>query len=188
MGPMRCTISAHFQSVALSPKRLAAWLWSAIVLSGNALGLLFGLIGIIENFGRRSPDWMQETQRRMLKGSLAAFIGMLLLGLVMAFGPAPTATGIAETPDVVVTIELKDMRFHPQQLELEKDQPAGLFLINRDDHAHSFDIDAFDVHVTVPARSSVVAFVQPSERGEFYLYCAVPGHESAGMVGSLTVN
>lgn len=171
----------------VEPQRLAAWLWSTIVLSGNILGLLFGLMGIVEHLGSRSPDWMQETQSRLLRGSLAAFTGVLLLGLVMSLGPDQGATGLAETPDVVVKIELENMRFHPQRLELEKDQPAGLFLINRDDYDHSLDIDAFDVHVTVPAKSSVVAFVQPAERGQFQIYCAVPGHESAGMVGSLTV-
>lgn len=171
----------------VEPQRLGAWLWSTVVLSGNVLGLLFGLISMVENFYHRLPAWMQEAPDRILKGSLAAFTGMLLLGVVMGLGPAPTGTELAETPDVVVKIELEDMRFHPQQLELEKDQPVGLFLINRDDFAHSLDIDAFDVHVTVPANSSVVTFVQPDERGQFQLYCAVPGHESAGMVGSLTV-
>lgn len=170
------------------PQRLGAWLWSAIILSANVLGLFFGLIRMVERFSSGLPVWLEEAQVRILKLSLAAFTGMLLLGLVMSLGPAPAATGLAQTPDVVVKIELEDMRFHPEQLELERDQPAGLFLINRDDFDHSLDIDALDVHVTVPARSSVVAFVQPDERGEFYIYCAVPGHESAGMVGSLIVN
>lgn len=170
------------------PQRLGAWLWSVIILSGNVLGLFFGLMSIVERFSSGLPVWLAEAQERILKLSLAAFTGMLLLGLVMSFGSAPAATDLAQTPDVVVKIELEDMRFDPEQLELEKDQPAGLFLINRDDFDHSLDIDALDVHVTVPAQSSVVAFVQPDERGEFYIYCAVPGHESAGMVGSLIVN
>ena len=77
------------------------------------------------------------------------------------------------------------MRFQPAHLELARDQRTALFLINRYDYQHSFDIDILNVHVTVPGQSSAITFVQPRESGQFHFYCGVAGHEVVGMVGSV---
>lgn len=172
--------------VLADPYHFGSWAQSLTILGGNVLGLIFGVIAVIEQLGRELPVWTQKMQGRTLKGSAAAFCGMLLLGFILSLGSAP-ATELSETPEAVIEIELQDMRFHPQQLQLEKDQPTALFLINRDDYQHAFDVDALDIHVTVPAHSSTIAFVQPTQSGQFPLYCGIPGHEAAGMVGSLTV-
>lgn len=168
------------------PHRLASWAWSLTVLSGNALGIVFGAVAIAERFWPALPARSRRMQGLLLKGSVAAVGGMLLLGLLLSLGAAPS-TDVAGAPDAVITVELKDMRFQPDHLELSKGERTALFLINRDGIQHTFDSDALDIHVTVPAQSSTVIFVERMESGEFDLYCAIAGHEVAGMAGSIAV-
>ena len=71
--------------------------------------------------------------------------------------------------------------------ELRRGETLGIVLINHDSFPHSFDIDALNVHVQMPAHSTSVAAVAPTASGPLEFYCAVPGHREAGMVGSITV-
>jgi uncharacterized cupredoxin-like copper-binding protein len=63
----------------------------------------------------------------------------------------------------------------------------GLFVEKRDSHAHSFDVDALNLHVQVPANSTVAFSIKPTGSGPLAFYCAIPGHREAGMAGTIDV-
>lgn len=86
-----------------------------------------------------------------------------------------------------VTIETEGMRFVKDEVRVKAGQPVALHVINRDGYAHAFDIDAFDIHTPLAAKTAFDATFTPTEPGRYRFYCGTPGHEAAGMVGVLVV-
>ena len=85
------------------------------------------------------------------------------------------------------------MAFEPSTLTARAGQPIQLALDNSSGKLqHDFDIDATDgvaqpVKVTAqPGQTATVTFTI-SKPGTYTFYCSQPGHESAGMKGTLTV-
>jgi hypothetical protein len=53
---------------------------------------------------------------------------------------------------------------------------------------HDFTVDELEVHVPVaPGETVEVTIPEDAAPGEYKFYCSVPGHEAAGMVGTLVV-
>jgi plastocyanin len=75
--------------------------------------------------------------------------------------------------------------FENDELEAEAGT-VTVFLDNRDYFWHTFTIRALGVDLAVPVEASGRAsFDAPP--GTYRFVCAIPGHEAAGMVGTLTV-
>ena len=103
---------------------------------------------------------------------------IILVCLLAACGtPAPTEA----------TITMKEMAFVQSEITLKAGQPVTLRLVNRDGYAHAFDIDAFDIHTSLAANESAGLSFTPEKPGRYPFYCSSPGHEMAGMVGTLIV-
>lgn len=90
-------------------------------------------------------------------------------------------------PDGRLLIETDAMRFVQSEVRVKAGQPVALRVVNRDDYAHAFDIDAFDIHAPLPAKATYDVTFTPTEPGRYRFYCGSPGHEAAGMVGVLVV-
>jgi plastocyanin len=176
--------SAPFRLEDLTePRLLGSWVWSLLILSGNLLGLFYGALAVGDAYGR---NWFQNYRNRILISTLAFFSGVLLLGIFLSF-TYPENQILAEVPDEVIWIDMLNMHFVPDHMELSSGLKTALYLVNKDDIPHSFDVDELGIHISVPPNSSTIALIQPTEIGEFYLYCDVPGHEAAGMIGTVTV-
>lgn len=170
----------------------AQWLNLSLTGMGGTLLFCFALLGILETLG-----WMKTAGLRTRDGGLT-WGGALLIGLVCAWsataalayavahGPASSST----FPDADHTwlLVARDLKFQPADFDVEVGRTTAVFVSNRDPVPHSFDIDALNVHVAVPPRSSVVAMVRPTISGRLPYYCAVPGHKGAGMAGILAAN
>jgi plastocyanin len=110
--------------------------------------------------------------------------GALVLGLVLVLGLALDRDDDQPEPgDLVVITD----RSAFQDGELEADAGAvSVFMDNRDYFWHTFTIRALGVDLAVPVEATGRAsFDAPP--GTYRFVCAVPGHETAGMVGTLTV-
>lgn len=80
--------------------------------------------------------------------------------------------------------------FNNGVIRVKAGELAALRLENGDGVGHSFDIDALDVHVVMPAHADNLAlFVAPTTPGEYRFYCAPHYHKSSGsgMHGTLIV-
>jgi nitrite reductase (NO-forming) len=64
---------------------------------------------------------------------------------------------------------------------------VALCLENRDTAPHSFNIDEFDVHISMQPGESSLALFTASTPGTYIFYCDVPGHRAAGMVSTQIV-
>jgi hypothetical protein len=67
-------------------------------------------------------------------------------------------------------------------------QVLGLFVVNKDDIGHTFDIDSLDIHVELPPNSTTAVAIKPTTPGSLEFFCRISGHREAGMVGTITVD
>jgi len=116
----------------------------------------------------------------------AAVAGAVATSLVAA-GVGAAGGGVAEAPTTTGVVTAENTKFVETSLPMKNGEVLGLFVINKDGFAHSFDIDALDVHVQLPANSTTAVAIKPTATGQLEFYCAVPGHKEAGMVGSIAV-
>ena len=103
---------------------------------------------------------------------------------------SPAAQGAAET----VTIESVDIDFIPEEVSIPADTEVTSELPNNGVTLHNFSldqknnenlpIDPISVDIAPGATEQVTVNLPP---GEYYFYCNVPGHEPAGMFGTLIV-
>jgi uncharacterized cupredoxin-like copper-binding protein len=77
--------------------------------------------------------------------------------------------------------------FDQTELQARVGETVALRLENNDTQTHSFDIDAFDVHVAMPTNMPALALFTPTAPGSYTFYCRIPGHTEAGMKGMLIV-
>lgn len=123
--------------------------------------------------------------------AVAAAIAGVLAGAVVTGYAAGTSGGgaaaVAAPPTTADTLVAAATRFQPSGYSIGADDVLGLFVENRDSFSHSFDIDALNLHVVLPASSTVVLTIDPVAAGALEFYCGVPGHREAGMVGTIEV-
>jgi nitrous oxide reductase len=114
---------------------------------------------------------------------VGAAVTSILAGLAstggVAITEAPTATGV---------LTAERTRFVETGLQMDNGEVLGLFVTNKDDIGHTFDIDSLDIHVELPANSTTAVAIGPTGPGSLQLYCSVPGHREAGMVATIDVN
>ena len=85
------------------------------------------------------------------------------------------------------TIKMEGMRFAPSEVQVKVGQPVTLRLVNKDGYAHALDLDEFDIHLPFAANEILEVAFTPDQPGSYPFYCGSPGHEAAGMVGTLIV-
>jgi plastocyanin len=106
---------------------------------------------------------------------------VLVLGL--AVGGRTSASSAPQTGSIAM--DTKDVRFSPDEIT----GAAGrieISLSNKDLFWHTFTIHALDVNVKIPSigtRNTVFR----ARAGTYKFVCAIPGHEQAGMKGTLIV-
>lgn len=86
-----------------------------------------------------------------------------------------------------VTLKLQGMQFSQSQIQVQVGQPVTLYIDNKDGFSHAFDLDEFDIHLSLAAEETAEITITPSQSGSFTFYCSSPGHRAAGMEGSFLV-
>lgn len=89
-------------------------------------------------------------------------------------------------PSNQATIQTNGMRFVGDKIHVLAGRPVTLHLVNGDGYAHAFDLDAFDIHLPMPAKNTIEISFTPTP-GTYQFYCGAPGHQAAGMTGTLIV-
>lgn len=90
-------------------------------------------------------------------------------------------------PSVELTLHALDIKFDVTTLKVKVKQPVKLTDINQGSIDHAFAIAGLvDEQKVKPGQQVIVPFTPP-KAGTFKYRCAMPGHEAAGMVGTLVV-
>ena len=112
-------------------------------------------------------------------------IGLTLLSLALA---ACGGSGSAAQPEpLALTLHAQDIKFDVTALAARVNQPVSLTYVNEGAIDHAFAVDGLVDQQKVRPGEAVTFTFTPRAAGAFKFYCAMPGHEMAGMVGTLTV-
>ena len=122
----------------------------------------------------------------------ATIVGGITIGAVatglLAGAAGAGASQLAASPTTSATLVAEGTKFLPTTYSMSSSDVLGLFVENRDSITHSFDIDALDIHVQLPANATVAVAITPGQVGQLEFYCAIGGHKEAGMDGTIDVS
>ncbi|WP_419827277.1 cupredoxin domain-containing protein [Sphingomonas sp.] len=131
---------------------------------------------------------------------LAALALALAAALPSSATPAPPRAA-ARPKIVTVTVVMQDRHFRPNVIQLTRNRPTRMVLVNRDVSGHNFDAQGFldacdDVHASapfsdgvlpVPSQSTVSLYVTPRVARPFDLKSSVALDVASGMTGQVLV-
>jgi plastocyanin len=118
---------------------------------------------------------------------LGVALGASLTGYVAAAQGGTGGAALAGEPTTAATLVAEGTKYLTTSYSMKSSDTLGIFVVNHDAFAHSFDIDALNVHVNVPANGTVAVTVKPTGPGPLQFYCSIPGHREAGMEGTIDV-
>lgn len=105
---------------------------------------------------------------------------VLLISLLAACG------GPSREP-LAVTLQAKEMTFDLTTIEAGVNQPITLTYVNEGLIDHAFAVEGLVEEQKVKSGETRSFTFTPTRVGAFKYYCTIPGHEMAGMTGTLTV-
>jgi len=110
---------------------------------------------------------------------------VLIVGLVSL---ALAITGCEGSEIEERSVSMVEFKFEPRELTVQRGQKVVVTLHNVGTAAHNFTISDLNVRSAdiQPGKTAKVEFT-PDRAGTFRYMCTVPGHEEAGMIGTLTV-
>lgn len=159
----------------------------ALIAATAAILIVVG--GVVVYFEKRGSVTILSSERRA--GWLVAGVGGVLLGAALTSWIAGSASAsgetVSEAPTTTAVVVAENTTFDNMSLSMRSGEALGMFLVNRDSTAHSFDIDSLGIHVQMPPNSTTAVAIAATVPGAYEYYCAVLGHRGAGMVGTLTV-
>ncbi len=107
-----------------------------------------------------------------------------VVGLVLAL----TLGGLAGTAPQPIKVVAKEFSFEPKEIKVRVGQPVRILLENKGVIEHDIVIEKLNAKTQPlkPGASAELTFT-PKAKGRYLIYCSVPGHKEAGMVGTLVV-
>ena len=102
---------------------------------------------------------------------------------------SPVASTVASPAAAAKTIEvdMEDIKFSTDTLEIPANTDVTIHLVNKGATDHDFSIDALKISTGNVAPGASVDVKINAPAGTYTYYCNIPGHEAAGMKGTLTV-
>lgn len=110
------------------------------------------------------------------------------LALMGAAGIVASACGGAASsslPEVRVT--MTDFKFAPNPIEIPAGRMVEFKLTNSGSVEHDLTAKGIGFHARVPAAKRESVPSGPFTAGTYDIYCALPGHREAGMIGRIVV-
>ena len=138
-----------------------------------------------------SPDSTDPLPRYAAE-LIALRLGAMEMATPSATEPAAPATPAPNAGGGPV-ITMVDIAFNPAKLTIAANTDVVIDLPNTGTAVHNFNIDGKNnpsdpgIHSgdVQPGQGTSVTVNLPA--GDWYFYCSIPGHEQAGMLGTLTV-
>lgn len=114
----------------------------------------------------------------------------LLAAVVIGCGGSDATPTPEPTPSpapAAVIVETSEFKYDPSDWTIPSSGSTDIRLVNKGIVEHDFTIDDLDFQIQVPiGKESTGTLVDPAP-GTYEVYCTVPGHKAAGMVGTLVV-
>lgn len=112
---------------------------------------------------------------------------LALAGLILVFAMAVAGCGQGNG----ATVKLSDFEIKPSGVSAVAGRPFTLTLINDGRVRHNLRLEPTVTDIPLPealspGEKATVTFI-PKTAGTFTYWCGIPGHDRAGMVGTLTI-
>lgn len=98
------------------------------------------------------------------------------------------ACGGGTPPVQEIKMDASEFKFEPAMLTVKAGQPVRVIVSNTGVLEHTFTITDLGVDTKLPVGQTATVEFTSTKSGTFELFCSVPGHREAGMVGTLVVN
>ncbi len=162
---------------------LSTLAFQTLFMTALIVGMTAGIGATVQNYRGAAP-----IAARWLLVAPAVLIVTGVAATLLTMPRQRVATNVdVHTLATLPALTTANFQFDQAELRVKAGETVALPLTNRDPYAHSFDVDAFDVHVLMLTGEPSVARFTPTEPGTYTFYCGVPGHQQAGMVGTLIV-
>jgi plastocyanin len=86
-----------------------------------------------------------------------------------------------------ITVEARNYEFDPGTLELPAREDVAIVL-HSEDQRHDFTVEGKGLVVDVAGDKTASGGLRFAKPGRYTFFCAIPGHRTAGMVGTITVS
>ncbi len=87
-----------------------------------------------------------------------------------------------------VEVTAQEFEFTPSTIKVEPGETVRLKLVNQGNMSHNLHLRNTDAKTaTIQSGKSDTLEVTAPDNGELGFFCAIPGHEKAGMKGSIVV-
>lgn len=124
-----------------------------------------------------------------LVAALVAMLGLTACSSAARAGGVDDGSAVTAPPNAqqVTLIARDSMRFEPETLTVQAGQPVHLTLVNEGHIPHDFMLrEGVDKPVRILATGRSAAGTFTIDRpGTYTFICSVPGHEAAGMKGTI---
>ena len=106
-------------------------------------------------------------------------------------GSSDAASG-TESPEPgatagTVMVSGKEFAFDPTTIELPADTPTAVAFTNEGNIEHDLTIEGYEGEALIATAGQTQTGTYTLPAGTYKFYCSIPGHESAGMVGTIEV-
>jgi nitrite reductase (NO-forming) len=122
----------------------------------------------------------------LLKIGAIALLGAVVIGCGGS-SATPTPEPTPEPAAAAIEVIGNQFRYDPPEVTIPSAGSSTIRLVNKDVVEHDYTIDELEIHIPAPVGGSGEATLTDVAPGTYRVYCTVPGHEAAGMVGSLVV-
>ncbi len=187
------TVEEHAERAAVlgtGGRRPVRWPW--VVAAG---GLVVLLVAVFTTPWSDWPARWTTHQAAMASawdgagGSWSAHQRMMSTHMGFATSDESDATAGHAPIDGARAVEVvaADMRFEPSTITVDAGEALNLTLRNDDEIVHDLTIPALGVRVVADPRGDATAGLRLDDPGTYAFFCSIPGHQQAGMRGTLVV-
>lgn len=182
----------HLSHDLAHPEFLNVFAFTVIVLALAVVGIVAGVGATVQNYRAYTATGRDDESRRLPRWfpALLWSLAGLCLGaiLVAALLPTRASAGVsAESMATLPALAAVQTRFDQTELRVKAGEIVAWRLENRDSQPHSFNIDEFNVHISMPPGTQNLALFRANTPGTYTFYCDIPTHRQAGMFGTLIV-
>jgi plastocyanin len=138
------------------------------------------VLGLAILVGSCTPTMPGGGNGHMAPGHMDEMMGQRSLGDEFdAQPPIPDAREIR--------VEAGEFWFEPDRIEITAGEPVNITVTNTGGIFHDFVIVELEFALEVEAGETATGSLEVAEPGSYVFICSVPGHEAAGMRGTLLV-
>lgn len=118
-------------------------------------------------------------------GHMGGHMGNHMSGWGQSVPSGAASTPVAGAP--TVEISALDFSLRPAQMQVKTGQPVSIALSNRGVILHDITIPGLQFQLVAQPGQRTLGSLTAARPGTYEVFCSVPGHREAGMVGRLVV-